>query len=249
MENKAIIPGEILNFTGKIRDAEGKETGNLATYYIKYYGSIELDVVHGGRDELVRIKDAIDELIWQANNLFVPPLSYRIGASGSTSVQQIGNLKQKALDDYCNNMLGQKNIVAFHKDTIDGKQIEKIVGFMSFKHDYGDRGFLPKEILNEDIVNYVTTIIVNERHQRRGITKKLYEYVENYLPSAVHARCVATRTWDTNKEHLGFLDHYGYRLACTLHDQREFDGDTFDTVFYSKRVSREQENARVVHGM
>jgi len=214
----------------------------MGEFTIKYFGSIEIDSDHVPNAN--EYQNAIGGLIFEANEEFVPPLTYRKGSAGHSSVSNQKNLRLWGLNDYTATMLTQKNIVAY-----DSK--EEIVAFMSFRHDYEKRDYLlhPKVgLVKDDKVNYVTTLIVGENGRRKGIASLLYNYIEDKLPESVHANVIATRTWhssnDSNIAHISLLIKREYNLTCTLHEEREFNGKRYDTVYYAKRVDRKQKFPR-----
>jgi hypothetical protein len=210
-------------------------------YDIKYIGSIEVDCDFKEKAALeLRFSKAIEDMVYDGRDEFIPPLSYRKGSAGSGSVKNPKDLRVAGLLDYKDKMLSQKNILAI---TGDGD----VIAFASFRHDYEDRNYLPLAG-RDDKINYLTTIIVNDAYRRNGIANKLYDYLENNLPEAVHGNIVATRTWWTEDNgHLKLLDGRGYILTCTLHCEREFMGEKYDTVYYCKRVERKQKNSRLTH--
>lgn len=238
----------MFEYVYKHKDKDDNPTGEETKYIVGYYGSIELHSAYAEMVRLTSIADAIDGLIWLGQNDFVPPLPYRRGSSGTASVTNKENRKQDALDEYRDLILGQKNILVFVPAKNENAE-DKLVAFMSFRHDCDIRDFLSKDVKAGDKINYVTTIIVHPEHRRRGLTSKLYDYMESLLPTSVHAKCVSTRTWHTNTAHNKLLEKKGYELTCTLHGQREYDGNPYDTVFYCKLADREQEAIRRIHGV
>jgi hypothetical protein len=217
----------------------------MSEFTIKYFGSIEEDSDFRPRSELESVyAKGIGDLIWDANEEFIPHLSYRKGSTGHSSVKNQIDLKTDGLRDYTATMLTQKNILVFNT-------ANDVVAFMSFRHDYDKRDYLthPKlDIKWTDKVNYVTTIIVGQNYRGQKLSALLYDYVESRLPISVHANIVATRTWDgdkaSNEKHISLLNKRGYKLTCTLHEEREFEGSSHNTVYYAKRVEREQKHDR-----
>jgi len=224
-------------YAAKNRDDNDKNVH----YDIKYIGSIEVDCDFKEKADLeLNFAKAIEDMVYDGRDEFIPPLSYRKGSTGSESVKNPKDLRMTGLLDYKEKMLSQKNILAI---TDDGE----VIAFASFKHDYEDRDYLPLAEC-DDKINYLTTIIVNSAYRRNGIANKLYDYLENKLPESVHGNIVATRTWWTEGNgHLALLDRREYVLTCTLHNEREFLGEKYDTVYYCKRVERKQLSSRRTH--
>jgi RimJ/RimL family protein N-acetyltransferase len=210
----------------------------MSEFTVKYLGSIEADSDYQPKAELeVSFAESIGGLIFDANHEFIPHLSYRRGSIGSSSLKNRKNLRGPGIEDYTQQMLSQKNILVFNKEN-------EVVAFMSFRHDYEERSYLLRFLDEGDKINYLTTLIVRKDYRGKGLMKTLYDYIEKKLPESVHANIVATRTWVGNDSHIRYLEKNGYQVACTLHKEREFEGDFYDTVYYCKRLDREQVNKR-----
>ncbi|MDR2971769.1 MAG: GNAT family N-acetyltransferase, partial [Bacteroidales bacterium] len=97
--------------------------------------------------------------------------------------------------------------------------------------------YFPSVFRSGDVINYITTICTHPDFRGRKLASQLYEFIEKSLPNTVKAECVSTRTWNTNIEHIRLLEKRGYKLTCTLHeDRRDEDGTMLDTVYYCKRT-------------
>lgn len=211
----------------------------VSDYTVRYFGSIERDSDYEPKVQLESsFADAIGNLVFEVNEDFIPPLSYRKGAFGAVSFKDADkNKKLVGINEYASIMLSQKNIIVTAAN-------DEVVAFMSFRHDYEQRDYLPQDVRAEDKVNYITTIAVSPDWQGKGICSNMYDYMEKMLPESVHANVVATRTWPQNQGHIKILERRKYHLVCTLHGEREFEGTLYDTIYYSKRVVRKQKSPR-----
>ena len=206
------------------------------TYF--YAGSIDLSSsIIASAVGLSGYSGTIRDLLIADNDAFFPPLSYRKGSTGSGSIMNLKNLEESGIDSYRETMLAQKNIFATKDNSV--------VGFMSFRHDLESPYYFAQVLKEGDVINYITTIIVNKQFRRLGIASGLYTYVENFLPPSAHGNCVATRTWKENEEHTKLLSNRGYILTCVLPKERHYDGKEDDTVYYAKRVVTPQENPKI----
>jgi len=194
-----------------------------------------------------KLAQAVYDLMVMSDKDFIPPLSDRSSATKTLAEQSDDYIYYyPVVDHYYEIILGQKNIIAL----VD----EKIVAFMSFRHDFEKKFYFPTEANANDKINYVTTLCANPDYRGRGLAKDLYDFIENKLPKEVWADCVATRTWHTNESHIKILQKRGYKLTCTLHKER-FDKVGFynqspeskpreefflDTVYYCKSLHRKQ---------
>lgn len=214
---------------------------------ISYFGSIETSSDYVPKVDVERnIVASLRDLIWQGNNDFIPPLSYRKGSAGYNSVAssvnlESGNIGRGGIEDYIETMFAQKNILVYK--TGDAGKIS-VVAFMSFRHDYDVNTYIPQVAISGDIINYITTFITREDYRRKGLLTRMYDYIETTLPESVHGNIVATRTWHTNISHLKMLEKRDYVWTTTLHNERVFNDKMYDTVYYAKRVSREQKQPK-----
>jgi len=179
------------------------------------------------------VAKAIKNLIIKCDKDFIPPLSSR-GIVGGRDIEN-GDVKDVGVQDderYFRIVLKQKNIVAYCEDNI--------VAFMSFRHNEPHDPFTGV-VEAGDVVNYVTTICVEEKYRGYGIASRFYDFVENKnndLPKEVYGDCVATRTWHTNVPHIELLKKRGYSLTHILVNDRDGNepGEKLDTVYYCKRL-------------
>jgi ribosomal protein S18 acetylase RimI-like enzyme len=125
---------------------------------------------------------------------------------------------------YLNSLLAQSNIFA----TVDGK----IIGLMSFIHDCHDEIF---DKLGYGKNNYVSTICVDPSYRTIGAAGAMYNFIESKLPQERCAGFTSTRTWGGNAKHIRLLERRGYSLIHRIKDDREYNGQTEDTVYYAKR--------------
>jgi ribosomal protein S18 acetylase RimI-like enzyme len=200
---------------------------------IEYFGSIEISSTYvSALAKLEALAGYIKGLLKLSSKEFIPPLSFRKGSSGTKSLEVQKDLGDEGIERYFKKMLSQKNIVAINSKG-------EIVAFMSFIPDY-KTDLLQKGIDEKDKINYITTIIVDKAYRRHGVAAKLYAFIEESLPDEIHAQWVATRTWHTNYAHISLLKKRNFELLVTMHQERVYLDEKFDTVYYCKRVEREQ---------
>jgi len=174
------------------------------------------------------VADDIHKLMVLCDDEFKPRLSKRTDAVRALSAQ-IGDAHPMNIEPYFEIILQQKNIIAI----VDGN----IGSFMSFKHDFDKPYYFPAVLREGDSINYITTICTHPDFRGKKLATQLYDYIEKSLSNDVRANCVATRTWNTNIGHIGLLQKRGYKLTCTLHeDRKDDDGTVLDTVYYCKRL-------------
>ena len=165
-------------------------------------------------------------------------MAYRKGSSERNSLHNKDYSFEEGVKAYTETILSQKNIIAITPHD------NQLIAFMSFIHNYERLDYFPQDPKEDDIVNYITTLIVHPEHRRKGIGNFLYDYIENDLPEQMHANCVAVRTWDINHGHIELLKKRGYSLTCTLHQERvverDYGNEMHDTVYFCKRVNRKQ---------
>jgi hypothetical protein len=182
-------------------------------------------------DDTSDVAKAIREIMVQCDGDFVPPLSIREDATKNMSDQET---HERDIEPYFQTILKQENLVAYCDD--------KIVAFMSFRSSEPYDCFSPTAKI-DDKINYVSTICVLDGYRGHRITSGFYDIMEISdrlpieLPPDVIGTCVATRTWHTNDSHLGLLKKRGYILTKTIADDRRWNNEVFDTVYYCKSLS------------
>lgn len=168
-------------------------------------------------------EDAIWKLLADADGQFIPPLSSR-----TSSVQP--DLVDSELDpagprEYFTSLRAQHFLIA--RDSED-----RAVGFMSFRPDHS----LPAEVsVRRHGYHYVSTVIVDPAHRRRGITRAMYEILLE--DAARHGHGIATRTWSTNAGHLALLDQLGVEVVHTIPGDR---GRGVDTIYLARPLRGEE---------
>ena len=185
----------------------------------KYIGTIE------NKDSVEAT--AIKGIMEACDDDFIPPMSHRSSSTANLNEQ---SLHDKDIVPYWEKILEQKNIVAF----VDNK----IIGFLSFCHDYKKNYFQP--IVQNETINYISTICILKDYRGHHITSHFYDMLENNqdLPVDVICDCVATRTWNENIAHIGLLQKRGYTLTHTTFEDRNYNGIKYDTVYYCKCPKR-----------
>lgn len=185
----------------------------------KYIGTIE----DKNSNEALSIKKIMEA----CDNDFIPPMSYRNSPTADIKDQ---SLHDKDIIPYWEQILMQNNIVAF----IDNE----MVAFLSFRHDYIKDKFQP--VVQNEIINYISTICVLKKYRGHHITSHFYEMLENNndIPADVASDCIATRTWNENIAHINLLQKRGYTLTHTTFNDRDYDGIMYDTVYYCKCPNR-----------
>lgn len=157
------------------------------------------------------------ELLEQANEEFVPPLSHR---SSSTQTDLESKDVNGSLQAYGTELLGQNLIGAS-----DG--FGTLVGLMSYRPDH----LLP--VPSPHLTCYVSTLIVRKNHRGHGLSELMYREL---IPWADVARTpIATRTWTQNYSHLHILEKLGFTLICRIPNDR---GEDVDTVYYERAVGK-----------
>lgn len=170
---------------------------------------------------------SIKKIMESCDNDFIPPMSYRDSSTADINEQ---SLHGKNIIPYWEQILMQNNIVAL----IDNE----IVAFLSFRHDYIKDKFQP--VVQNEIINYISTICVLKKYRGHHITSHFYEMLENNndIPADVACDCIATRTWNENIAHINLLQKRGYTLTHTTFEDRDYDGIKYDTVYYCKCPNR-----------
>jgi ribosomal protein S18 acetylase RimI-like enzyme len=188
---------------------------------LKYVGSIA--------DPMSDKAVAIKRLLIKHDNDFVPPLSFREDAT-----RAIADMKLHETDivPYFETILAQKNIIALHDN--------KIIAFLSFQHNYENHFPFSTVAKEGDVINYISTIIVEKEFRRLLVANRLYEFIEHSLPNDMSSQCVSTRTWSTNESHIKLLAKRDYELTCTMHKDRRTSVGLLDSIYFCKRITANQ---------
>ncbi|PMC75150.1 MULTISPECIES: GNAT family N-acetyltransferase [unclassified Brachybacterium] len=156
-------------------------------------------------------------LLHAADGEFIPPLSAR----ESSTVQELSEPDPTRLRtapegprEYFASMREQQFLLVRDEQGA-------VIAFMSFRPDYE----LPVQGFDAPCW-YITTLVVDPPHRRRGISRALYAVMLHAAQLA--DRLVATRTWSTNDGHLALLDQLGFRVLERLVDDR---GPGLDTLY------------------
>ena len=185
-----------------------------------------------------KYRDQIYKMIEDADTEFVPHLSKRSsttqqvlsdddpeegeskerGGTGSIVFDRKSDFKKKAdVSSYYENVLRQSAILAIDEE-------DRVCGFMSFiPHHDVEMGSSNKL---EDVL-YLSTLIVDKKMRRMGISRRMYETLFASFPD----RRIVTRTWSTNDGHLPLLKRLGFQLLEVIPNDR---GEGIDTVYYGK---------------
>ena len=183
-----------------------------------------MNVVHilNTRDSKKHVK-YMTTLIQRCNNDYFPPLSTRGGTRDSDlkkcEISHIG------INSYVAELLGQENIFAVSDN-------RELIGFMSFIHNR--RGETIFDCLNYGLNNYISTICVEPNHRNCGVATAMYDFIEEKLPNALCSSFISTRTWSGNENHIHILKRRGYSLIHTKIDDREYNGEKANSVYFVK---------------
>lgn len=183
--------------------------------------------------ELIKCKNYMNnilDILVECDKEFVPPLSSR-NSTKQADFNFIGNYDtdNKPME-YFKKITEQHNILVIQ----DGI----VIAFMSYIYNYDKNEFFNKNNI-DDINNYISTICVRKEFRRKGITEKMYEYIENALPKDIASKYVSTRTWSTNIGHINLLKKRNYENTYTIKNDRILeDGTKVDTVYFGKDLRR-----------
>lgn len=174
-----------------------------------------------GKQEYI---DFVEHIVKECSEEFFPPLLGRSSTQQKSFGRQPSSNDKHSDKSYINNLLMQSNIFAI----VDNN----IAGFMSFIYDCHNEIF---DKLGYGKNNYITTICVEPKFRGRGIANALYDFIEQKLPLKSKADFTSTRTWSGNKSHLSLLDRRGYSLIHKIKDDREYQGQKADSVYYARK--------------
>lgn len=175
------------------------------------------------------MNDILDILV-ECDKEFVPPLSTR-NTTKQTDFNciRIYDTDNKPIE-YFKKIVEQHNILVI--------QEKIVIAFMSFIYNYDKNEFFHKNNI-DDSNNYISTICVRKKFRRKGITEKMYEYIENALPKDIESPYVSTRTWSTNIAHINLLKKRNYENTYTIKNDRTLeDGTKVDTLYFGKNLRR-----------
>lgn len=183
--------------------------------------------------KLIKCKNYMNnilDILVECDKEFVPPLSSRSDTKQADfNFIGIYDTDNKPME-YFKKITEQHNILTIE----DGI----VIAFMSFIYNY-DRNELFNKNNIDDINNYISTICVRKEFRRKGITGKMYEYIENALPKDIASQYISTRTWSTNISHINLLKKRNYENTYTMKNDRILeDGTKVDTVYFGKNVRR-----------
>ncbi len=152
------------------------------------------------------------ELLVEADNEFVPPLSERESSTQNSFTSEGSLISDKKPLEYFDSIKKQSYLYAVMKDGL--------AGFMTYRKNY------PMKISSGEITcNYISTIIVKKNLRNLGITKKMYSRIIEISGNSP----VATRTWSANHSHISILKRLGFTLCETIKNDR---GEGIDTVYF-----------------
>lgn len=165
-----------------------------------------------------KVTAAIWQLLLDADQSFVPPLSARHSSTQSAlSTATAGEVREPR--QYFETLQNQHFILARPVDEGNG-----VAGFMSFRSDYT----LPAGESAAQY-HYVTTVIVRPASRGQGLTTRMYHRLMAVAKATGNG--VATRTWSTNAHHIGLLTKLGFTVAHKVPNDR---GVGVDTVYLVK---------------
>lgn len=165
-----------------------------------------------------KVASAIWQLLLDADQSFVPPLSARHSSTQSAlSTATPGEVREPR--QYFEALQKQHFILA--RPVNEGSAV---AGFMSFRTGYT----LPAG-RSAPQYHYVTTVIVRPASRGQGLTTRMYRRLMAVAKATGNG--VATRTWSTNAHHIGLLSKLGFSVAHRVPNDR---GVGVDTVYFVK---------------
>jgi len=165
------------------------------------------------------------DILCECDKEFVPALSSREDTKAYDFSKKKNSEKPYT---YYEDVLKTAFVLAVDKD------IDKVVGFMSFKNDYDNeklKSYMP--------TNYITTVCVKSEHRNKGICKMFYDFMFFSLPNEFVASSITTRTWSTNCKHMHILENLKFDIIECIKDGR---GKGIDTIYYGRMIPN-----KVVH--
>lgn len=165
-----------------------------------------------------KVAAAIWQLLLDADQSFVPPLSARHSSTQSAlSTATPGEVREP--QQYFEALQKQYFILARPVDDGNG-----VAGFMSFRTAYT----LPAGAYAARY-HYVTTVIVRPASRGQGLTTRMYRRL--MATAKATGNGVATRTWSTNPHHIGLLTKLGFTVAHKVPNDL---GAGVDTIYFVK---------------
>lgn len=162
------------------------------------------------------VRDQVYALICEADDAFWPPLRARTPEQG-LSVGE-GAVLDAAPTAYWASIQPHALITA-------SDAAGHVLGMMSVARDKR------LDALDMTASAYLSTLIVAQSAQGRGLARTLYERLFDLARIWSDAPCVATRTWSTNGAHLPLIAKLGFEERLRLKDDR---GAGIDTVYFLK---------------
>jgi GNAT superfamily N-acetyltransferase len=162
------------------------------------------------------VRDQVYGLICEADDAFWPPLRARTPEQG-LSVGE-GAVLDAAPTAYWASIQTHALITA-------SDAAGRVLGMMSVARDKR------LDALDMTASAYLSTLIVAQSAQGRGLARTLYERLFDLARHWSDTPCVATRTWSTNGAHLPLIAKLGFEERLRLKDDR---GAGIDTVYFLK---------------
>jgi GNAT superfamily N-acetyltransferase len=156
------------------------------------------------------VRSAVDRLLTEADQEFVPALSSR----ADTRTLSMTPDPSAGTTAYADAMAKEQWFVAVRND--------QVVGVLSFLSPSGAAG-------GGCGPAYVTTIVVARSERRHGIGIRLYDALEEFALSE-GLTALETRTWSTNRSHLNLLNDRGFVETQRVADERAVGVDTVQLV-------------------
>ena len=179
-------------------------------------------------DNIIQYEKPIRSLTRSSDEDFVPPLHTR-NHTLQTEKLDIQKAKEKeGIEQYADAMLEEEFLIC---KKVQGKQVVGFLAFIPcFEHHY---------LADYSPANYITTIIVDPTHRRKGLTRKMYQVMLNGLPQKLTMPYLATRTWTgkkANTAHINLLEKLYFKPVTVIEDHR---GPGIDTVYFAREITRE----------
>lgn len=165
-------------------------------------------------EEKIKYREEMLEMMRQADNDFVPPLSARTSTlqKDLASYESVSN----GIELYFEEMSKQIILGAFEDDFL--------LAFLSYRKDYTN------DVIKEDKLPniYFSTLVAKPEAKGKRIGYQLFGHAYHTLYPECHA---FTRTWSTNGAQIHMLPQMGFREIKRIVNDR---GEGIDTVYYEK---------------
>jgi len=172
---------------------------------------MEIRIIDDSEKE--RFGAEIYEILKEADNEFLPPLSQR---SSTTQSDLKPSSENDGVMKYFNEMINQRIMVALE----DGQ----ILAFVSFRENYKN-----SEITDTELPNiYISTLIVKPEGRGKRLTQIMYEMLFKEYETVN----IFTRTWSLNAAHIKILSKFDFKEYKVLKNDR---GEGVDTVYFIKK--------------